>query len=466
MKLTDYNNVYFLGIGGIGMSALARWFNRNGFQVAGYDKTSTSLTNELESEGISIHFNDDPAEIPAEFLEDRDHLLVIYTPALPADHLEMSYIRDLGIPLFKRSQILGKITENLFTIAVAGTHGKTTTSSMIAHILKFAGKDIAAFLGGIATNYRSNFIANEGDLQHALAVVEADEFDRSFLTLMPDLAVVTSADADHLDIYGDKESLKESFREFIKRVKKNGHVFIREGLEKNLIPNDLQASVHTYGLNRGQFFASNITIERGFFVFDYTDHEYLIKGIRLGVSGFHNVENATVAMAIALSMGVEPGTVKAAMESYSGVKRRFEYLLRTDKIVFVDDYAHHPEEISAFLKSLRALYPNKKITAVFQPHLFSRTRDFADEFGESLSLADDVILLEIYPAREKPIPGVNASMILNKIRHTDKVVSTKEGLIDVLEGKTLEVVATIGAGDIDQLVAPLKNYLKSRYEVE
>ena len=462
MKLTAYNNVYFLGIGGIGMSALARWFNRNGYQVAGYDRTSSSLTQELADEGISVHFNDDPTQIPTDFLEEP--LLVIYTPAIPKTLRELNFFKSRDIPVFKRSQVLGKITENLFTIAVAGTHGKTTTSSMIAHILKYSGKDVAAFLGGIASNYNSNFISNTGAMENALAVVEADEFDRSFLTLIPDLAVVTSADADHLDIYGNEEELKESFRLFIAKVKEK--IFIREGLENEIIPENVNASIYTYGLNRGQFFTSNVTIENGFFVFDYTDHEFLIKGIQLGVPGFHNVENATAAIAVALSMGVEPTQVKAALESYTGVKRRFESLLRTDKIVFVDDYAHHPEEISAFLKSLRALYPERKITAIFQPHLYSRTRDFADGFAESLDQADDVILLEIYPAREEPLPGVNASMILNKIRHTDKVLSTREGLIDVLEGKTLEVVATIGAGDIDQLVEPLKNYLKERYEVE
>jgi UDP-N-acetylmuramate--alanine ligase len=466
VKLTDYNNVYFLGIGGIGMSALARWFNRNGFQVAGYDRTSTSLTQELMDEGISIHFDDNPSQIPSDFLEDSKHLLVIYTPAIPSDHLELNYFHDAGIPMYKRSQVLGKITENIFTVAVAGTHGKTTTSSMIAHILKSANRDITAFLGGIASNFNSNFILNEGQLDKALAVVEADEFDRSFLTLMPDLAVVTSADADHMDIYKDIETLRESFRLFVERVKGSGRIFVREGLDSEIIPEHIKASVHTYGLNRGQIFSSNITIENGFFVFDYTDHEYLIKGIKLGVPGFHNVENATAAIAVALSLGVDPAEIKEAMKSFKGVKRRFEHLLRTDKIVFVDDYAHHPAEITAFLKSLRALYPNKKITAIFQPHLYSRTRDFADEFGTSLEEADDVILLEIYPAREKPIPGVTASMILNRIKHTDKVLSTREGLIDVLEGKTLEVVATIGAGDIDQLVEPLKNYLKERYEVE
>ncbi|MEJ2004621.1 MAG: UDP-N-acetylmuramate--L-alanine ligase [Cyclobacteriaceae bacterium] len=466
MRLTDYNSVYFLGIGGIGMSALARWFNRNGFQVAGYDRASTHLTGELIDEGIAVHFEDDPSLIPSDFLEDRDHLLVIYTPAIPAEHLEMNYIRDLKIPMFKRSQVLGKITENIFTVAVAGTHGKTTTSAMIAHILKSAKKDVAAFLGGIASNYNSNIIANNGSLENALAVVEADEFDRSFLTLVPDLAVVTSVDADHMDIYGDIETLRESFRMFLSKVRDNGRVFVREGLDKEIIPENIKASVHTYGLNRGQFFSSNITIDNGFFVFDYTDHEFLIKGLKLGVPGFHNVENATAAIAVALSLGVKPAEIRDGLLSFRGVKRRFEYLLRTDKVVFVDDYAHHPEEISAFLKSLRALYPNKKITAIFQPHLYSRTRDFAEGFGDSLSQADDVILLEIYPAREKPIPGVNASMILNRIRHTDKVLSTREGLIDMLEGKTLEVVATIGAGDIDQLVEPLKNYLKERYEVE
>ena len=448
------------------MSALARWFSRNGFDVAGYDRTSTALTQELQEEGIDVHFEDDPKLIPTEFIEDPERLLVVYTPAIPSDHSELTMFREMNVPVFKRSQVLGKITENLFTVAVAGTHGKTTTSSMIAHILKFARKDITAFLGGIAVNYDSNFISNEKTLNEALAVVEADEFDRSFLTLMPDLAVVTSVDADHLDIYETADTLKHSFRDFIGKIRDKGRLFIKDAISSDIVPPDFKGQVSTYGLNRGQFFASNITIENGHFVFDYTDQHYLIKRVSLGVPGFHNVENATVAMAVAISLGVKPGVVKDAIENYRGVRRRFEYLLRTDKIVFIDDYAHHPEEISAFLKSLKALYPNKKITAMFQPHLFTRTRDFADGFGESLSMADDVILLEIYPAREKPIPGVSAAMVLNKISHTDKVLSTKEGLIDMLEGKTLEVVATIGAGDIDQLVAPLQEYLKNRYEVE
>ena len=461
MNIRDYDSAYFIGIGGIGMSALARWFKINGYYVAGYDRTATPLTRQLEEEGVHVHYEDDIQHIPPQVAKER--CLLVITPAIPSSHKELKHLKAQGFEPFKRSQILGMIAGNFKTVAVAGTHGKTTTSSMIAHILKHAGLDITAFLGGIATNYHSNFIANDGPA--ATAIVEADEFDRSFLSLHPDIAVVTSADADHLDIYGDAHSLKGSFKTFIGQVKKTGKLFIAERTASELIDNNNAKPIKTYGIDRGQLFASNITIEDGFFVFDYCDEQYNIERILLGVPGFHNVENAVAAIAVSLELGVTPGQAKEGMESYKGVKRRFEYILRSDKLVFVDDYAHHPVEIESFLKSLKALYPGKKVTAIFQPHLYTRTRDFVDGFAESLGLADEVILLDIYPAREEPIEGVTSSLIYDKVIANAKIMIQKESLLDLLETKEFDVVATIGAGDIDQLVQPMKEQLERRYHV-
>lgn len=463
MRLEQYHSVYFIGIGGIGMSALARWFNKNNYFVAGYDRTSTTLTKKLEQEGIAIHYEDSIDAIPREVTSSKDTSLVVYTPAIPKSHQELNYFKNNDFTLQKRSQVLGLITSGFYTVAVAGTHGKTTTSSMIAHLLKHSGRDITAFLGGIATNYESNFISNEKRDQDTVAVVEADEFDRSFLALNPDVAVVTSSDADHLDIYGDKSSLQTSFREFIGKIKADGKLFINEKIAEELTADSYNGEVCTYGINRGQFFASNIIINDGFFEFDYSDERYKIERLKLGVPGFHNVENATVAIAIALGLRLAPEEVRQGIETYKGVKRRFEYLIRSEHIVFVDDYAHHPVEIAAFLNSLKALYPNRKITAIFQPHLYSRTRDFAEGFAESLSLADEVILLDIYPAREEPIEGVTSEMIFKDISVDRKAMCSKAELLNCLRERDLEVVATIGAGDIDQLVLPVKEYLNSRY---
>ncbi len=462
MNIRDYDSAYFIGIGGIGMSALARWFKANGCFVAGYDRTPTVLTEKLEQEGMSIHYEDAVDRIPDEVFHSR--CLLVVTPAIPKTHKELNYLKNNGFKPYKRSQVLGMISENFKTVAVAGTHGKTTTSSMIAHMLKHAGVDVAAFLGGIATNYNSNFIANES--ADSIAVVEADEFDRSFLTLHPDVAVVTSADADHLDIYGDASSLRESFRAFIGQIKRSGKLFVAEQIASDLTDNDNSKTTKTYGLNRGQLFASNITIEDGFFVFDYCDEQYNIERISLGVPGFHNVENAIAAIAVSLDLGLTPEQAKDGMESYQGVKRRFEYILRSDKVIFIDDYAHHPTEIESFLRSLKALYPGKKITAIFQPHLFTRTRDFADGFAQSLSLADEVILLDIYPAREEPLEGVTSTIIYDKLVINTKMLTNKEGLLDLLASRELDVVATIGAGDIDQLVEPLKEELERRYHAD
>ena len=462
MKLENYHSVYFIGIGGIGMSALARWFNHNGFSVSGYDKTPTTLTNKLIEEGIKIHFEDDINLIPEKIKSDKSGSLIIITPAIPKYHTELNFLKDNGYELYKRSQVLGMISAEFHLVAVAGTHGKTTTSSMIAHLLKHAGRDITAFLGGIATNYNSNYIANQNKDGKAIAVVEADEFDRSFLTLHPDVAVVTSADADHLDIYGDKTHLEDSFKAFISQVKANGKLFINEKIAKDLVSDDYDKSANTYGINRGQFFASNITMSSGFFEFNYCDEQCNINNLMLGVPGFHNVENATVAIAVALDLGLTPEEIKAGIESYRGVKRRFEYIIKSEKIVFVDDYAHHPTEIESFLKSLKAMYPDKKVTAIFQPHLFTRTRDFVDGFAESLDIADEVILLDIYPAREEPIEGVTSKIIFDKMK-TEKVLINKEMLLSHLETEDFEVIATIGAGDIDKLVQPIKEHLNEKY---
>jgi UDP-N-acetylmuramate--alanine ligase len=460
MRIDFYHNVYFIGIGGIGMSALARWFHQNSFDVAGYDRTPTRLSQQMESEGIPIHYEDSPDLIPQKFLSNTERLLVIYTPAVPESHRELRYLQSLGCTIQKRSQVLGKITEGMYTVAVAGTHGKTTTSSMIAHLLKEGDKDIVAFLGGLSANFQGNFVPNTGDLNRAVAVVEADEYDRSFLTLHPNIAVVTSADPDHLDIYGDDASMKQSFRDFINQIHHSGHLFIQEKIARDLVPDNFKPNVRTYGLNQGQFFAENITIENGFFLFDYADEDTRIRGIRLGVSGFHNVENATAAIAVALALGVNENVVKTGLENYKGVSRRFEFILRENEKVLVDDYAHHPAEISAFLNSLKALYPKEKITVIFQPHLFTRTRDFVEGFAESLSLADRVILLPIYPAREEPLEGVTSKIIYDLIT-TEKYLTEKDELIKLLKTLSPQVMATIGAGDIDRMVEPVKKFMEA-----
>ena len=443
------------------MSALARWFKYNGLPVSGYDLTPTSLTAQLVSEGISIHFEDDIDLIDESIMKDKLNTLVVYTPAIPIDNKEFNYFKNENYPLKKRSEVLGMITENLFTVAVAGTHGKTTTSSMIAHILKSADRDCAAFLGGIATNYNTNLLINENYDPDTIIVVEADEFDRSFLTLHPDIAIVTSADADHLDIYGDKDSLKDSFKAFINKTSFTGDLFINEKIATELTK-DLQtgAKLTTYSLERGNFVANNIKIENGAFTF-YVHHRDKRYGkFELNMPGYHNVENATVAIAVALSIGVSESEIRSAIESYLGVKRRFEYIVKSEERVFVDDYAHHPAEIEAFLKSMRSLYPNRRITAIFQPHLFTRTRDFASEFAQSLSLADEVILLDIYPAREKPIDGVTSKTIFDLLEGVDAQMCNKTNLIDLLKSKEYDVLATMGAGDIDTLVQPIKTMIE------
>lgn len=461
MKLDQYDSIYFLGIGGIGMSALARWFKHKGLRVAGYDRTPTPLTHELMEEGMEIHFDDKIEFIPG--YVSKEKTLVIFTPAIPKNHVEHIYLKDSGFTILKRSEVLGLLTKNYKTIAVAGTHGKTTTSSLIAHILKHAGKDMVAFLGGITANYESNLIMQGEVNDNTLVVAEADEFDRSFLRLFPHTAVVTSADADHLDIYGDHLQMLSSYKEFISQINDKGNLIIHESI--SVLADEMDhINKETYGMSRGQFFAGNIVpISRdGFFEFDLQGFAQKIEKIKLGVPGFHNMENAIAAALVAVKFGIDEKTIREALASFRGVKRRFEYIIRTDQLIYIDDYAHHPTEIEAFLKSLKEMYKGRKITVVFQPHLFTRTRDFAEGFSASLSLADELVLMDIYPAREEPIPGVTSDMLFENIASKKKVRCSKSNLMQTLAGMDIEVLATVGAGDIDTFVKPIKEMLISR----
>lgn len=455
MQLNNYHSVYFLGIGGIGMSAIARWFKHSGLKVAGYDKTATPLTHELLEEGMEIHFEDRIEMLPGYISKTKT--LVVLTPAVPKDHKEYNYLIAEGFTIMKRSEVLGLLTKNYRTIAVAGTHGKTTTSSLIAHILKSAGKDMVAFLGGITTNYESNLVMHGAVSKDTLMVAEADEFDRSFLRLFPETSVVTSADADHLDIYGDHASMVTSYQDFMKQVKKS--LIVHESIEK--LATHVSASVQTYGTNQGHFFAENIIANGGFFSFDLTGKQK-IRNISLGVPGFHNMENAIAASIVALEYGVTEQQLRDALASFKGVKRRFEFIVKKPNLVYIDDYAHHPTEIEAFLKSLRAMYAGKKLTVVFQPHLFTRTRDFADGFAKSLSIADELLMMDIYPARELPIEGVTSDIIFKNVTTKVKMMASKQELVSKLEKMNIEVLATVGAGDIDTFVKPIKEMLSKR----
>lgn len=464
MKLENYHNIYFLGIGGIGMSALARWFMKGGLNVSGYDRTSTTLTDDLQREGMVIHFDDAVASIPKQVIDQKEQTLVVFTPAIPKDHAEHAYLKAQGYDILKRSDVLGLITKSYKTIGVAGTHGKTTTSSMVAHILKTAGKNMVAFLGGITTNYDSNLVM-EGEVNSdTIVVVEADEFDRSFLRLFPEVAVVTSADADHLDIYGNHDAMLTSFREYVKQVKNGGSLIIHESIEEKIAGDNTHVTKYIYSMSRGQFFAGNITAHSGFFEFDLCGFGSQVERIRLGVPGFHNVENAIAASIAAHVSGVEIKVIKEALASFQGVKRRFEFVVKGSKVIFVDDYAHHPTEIEAFLKSMKSMYPRRKLTVIFQPHLFTRTRDFAEGFSKSLSIADELVLMDIYPARELPIPGVDSDMIFKTITSKVKIRCGKKDLMEKLDVLDIDVLATVGAGDIDTFVRPIKEMLMTKYE--
>lgn len=445
MNIDQVKKVYLLGIGGIGMSGLARYFHHLGCEVAGYDKTETELTQTLVSEGISVNYADDIDQLPGFLGQPSADVLVIFTPAVPKDLSIKNYLEEQGHTLYKRSQVLGFISASRFTIAVAGTHGKTTTSTMIAHVLKDSGYDCSAFLGGISTNYDSNVLYGDNNT----VVVEADEYDRSFLTLHPNIAIVTSADADHLDIYGNANHLVESFELFLGRIVAGGTSIVKKGLPfSGHITYSLESPADTY--------ASNIHVKEDAFYFDYHSVDLELKDIKLGIPGLHNIENAVSAITVAKLLGIDGEKIKSALASFQGVKRRFEFIVKNESSIYIDDYAHHPEELRAFFASVRKLYPNKRLTVIFQPHLFTRTRDFVDGFAEVLGKVDQLLLMEIYPARELPIEGVDSQWLLDKIELEDKSVVLPEEALAQVEAERPELLVTVGAGDIDRLVKPLK----------
>jgi len=458
MNLNDIQSLYFIGAGGIGMSALIRYFLSKGKRVAGYDKTSSDLTTELNEEGADIHFEDNIKLIPF-YCQSPHDTLVVFTPAVPESHTELSWFRSKGFQVIKRAQLLGEITRNTRGLCVAGTHGKTTTSSMIAHLLKQSHVDCNAFLGGILKNYESNLMLSD---KSDLTVIEADEFDRSFHWLNPYMAVITSADPDHLDIYGTAEAYRESFEKFTSFIRPDGYLILKKDI--NISP-QLQTGVKvfTYSADEGgDFHAENIRIGNGNIFFDFTGPEVYIKDVQLGVPVKVNIENGVAAMAIAWLNGATADEIKRGMLSFAGPRRRFDFRLKRDDIVLIDDYAHHPAELKASILSVKELYAGKKVTGIFQPHLYTRTRDFADDFAESLSLLDELILLDIYPAREEPIPGVTSRLIFDKVELCEKTLCTKDQLSDVIKENSYEVVLMLGAGDIDRLVEPLKQILESK----
>lgn len=448
MKLEDIRKIYFVGIGGIGMSALARYFNKNGVEVFGYDKTKTTLTKTLASEGMKIHYDDDISQIP----EGID--LVVYTPAIPKTHSELNYFWNNDFPVKKRSEVLGIISRSKKAIGVAGTHGKTSTSSILTWLLKVGGVDCTAFLGGIAQNFESNFIEGKSDW----VVIEADEYDRSFLQLNPDMAIVLSMDADHLDIYGDEATMHQGFYDYVDRVKDGGYVFVKDGLRMPF--SKVNVTYGQFGIERGSYRAENVRVEDGFFVFDFKSSKENIDNIKFTLPGKHNVENATAAIAVAQQLGVTGDDVKKALASFKGIKRRFERIYSNDGIVYTDDYAHHPSELNAAIGAAKMLFPNKRLTGIFQPHLYSRTNDFVDGFAAALDQLDEVILMDIYPARELPMPGVTSKIVFDKMKNPNKTLVTKATLMDTLKDKKVEALMTLGAGDIDTFIQPIKEWLE------
>ena len=445
MNLNQIHNVYFIGIGGIGMSALARYFQNIGKNVSGYDKTQTMLTDELIAAGMSIHFEDNISLIPTDYYV--ENTLVIITPAVPISHSEWNYFIEREYVVKKRAEVLGIITKDTFCFAVAGTHGKTTTSSILGHILFESGADVTAFIGGIVENYRSNLIGNG----KTVTVVEADEFDRSFLHLYPNIACVTSMDADHLDIYGDATAIEDSFREFADKVEDKTKLFVPKGLPLKGL---------TVGIDEeATFKAFNVRIENGFYVFDVQTPFETIENIQFGLPGRHNLMNALMALAMAKTYGTPTESIAKALASFKGIQRRFSYQIKSDSLIYIDDYAHHPTEINAVHQAVRELYPNQKVLAIFQPHLFSRTKDFADDFAKSLSQFDEIILLDIYPARELPMEGITSSWLLSKIENNNKKLVSKSDLIPTILESDAKIIVTIGAGDIGELVPKIKQAL-------
>lgn len=460
MEMQKRTSVYFVGAGGIGMSALARYFRAKGKQVAGYDKTPSDLTAALIEEGIRIHYTDNITLIP-EDCKQIDSTLVIYTPAIPETHTELNYFKTNGFTLMKRARVLGEITRTERGLCVAGTHGKTTTSSMLAHLLKQSHVDCNAFLGGILKNYNSNLMLSD---KSDLAVIEADEFDRSFHWLNPYMAVITAVDPDHLDIYGTPAAYRESFEHFTSLIRPDGCLVMKKGLQ--LQPRLQEGTkLYTYSATEeADFFARNIRIGNGDIVFDFVTPDGSIPDVKLGVPVKVNIENGVAAMALAWLNGVTPEEIRGGMETFAGPVRRFDFHLKKDDIVLLDDYAHHPAELKASIQSVKELYPDKKVTGIFQPHLYTRTRDFAADFAASLSLLDELILLDIYPAREEPIPGVTSQIIFDRVTIPNKRMIRKEELLDLVqkEAASFEVVLMVGAGNIDRLVEPVKQILEKR----
>jgi UDP-N-acetylmuramate--alanine ligase len=456
MKLGDIKHIYFIGIGGIGMSALARYFHSLGIVVSGYDKASTPLTLALESEGMQVHYTDDLNLAP------KNVEAVVYTPAIPSSHTELDFYRQNGYPVLKRSDVLQLISEHSFNICVAGTHGKTTISTMIAHILRHTGYGCNAFLGGIATNYQTNFWSHERNV----CVIEADEYDRSFLKLSPDVAVISAMDPDHLDIYGTAAEMEEAYIGFTEKIRSGGLLLSRKGLSRE---KDLVSDHHdTYHLsdNNATVYAKNLRVEAGSYRYGLVWRNEDIGEMELPMGGIHNVENSIAAIAVALHLGIARERIRDAVAAFRGVKRRFEFIERNEEFVYVDDYAHHPEELKSLINSVKMLYPGKQSVVIFQPHLFSRTKDLADGFAEVLDEADEVILLPIYPARELPVEGVSSEMILRRMKKGNKQVMEKEALLAWLtenrpsiSGK--KILVTAGAGDIDQLIRPIHNILSN-----
>ncbi|WP_424493366.1 UDP-N-acetylmuramate--L-alanine ligase [Salinimicrobium sp. GXAS 041] len=448
----NITNMYFLGIGGIGMSALARYFNAQKMRVAGYDKTRTTLTNALEKEGINVIFEDVVEVIPEEF-KDPGNALIVYTPAVPQDHKQLNYFKSAGFTVEKRSVVLGRITKEIYTLAVAGTHGKTTTTAMLAHLLKETGAEVTAFLGGLAENFQSNLVL-EGS---KVMVAEADEFDRSFLQLSPNIAAITSMDADHLDIYGENEQLQQSFLDFAGLVPQDGTLFYKKGLPLNGTSLEIEDDADVT--------AENIRVKNGTYHFDLNFRREVYKDFSLSLPGKHNLFNAVTALAMALEFGCPPAGLARALAAFKGVHRRFSYRIKQENLVMIDDYAHHPAEIAAVHQAVREMHPKKEVLAVFQPHLFSRTRDFAEDFAKSLGLFDQIMLLDIYPAREKPVEGITSDWLLNKIVNEKKQLVQKEALseaiFEAVRKDKAQVVLMLGAGDIGEEVDVVKKYLLS-----
>lgn len=455
MTLENIKNIFFIGIGGIGMSALARYFLFQGKNVGGYDKTPSILTKELEKEGANIHYNDSLASIPASF-KNKEETLIIYTPAISTDHKEFQYFQSNHFQIKKRAEVLGLITQSSKGLCIAGTHGKTTTSTMLAHILHQSHIDCNAFLGGISKNYNTNLLLSSTS---QYSVIEADEYDRSFHWLTPYIAVITSAEPDHLDIYGSEACYMESFEKFTSLIQPNGTLLLREGLSiKPKVQKGVK--VYTYSINKGDYYAENILIENGEIIFDFITPNERIKEVKLGVPIAINIENSIAAMAVALLTGATQEEVKKGIESYKGVDRRFDFQIKSPNLVFLNDYAHHPAEVKQSIASIRQLYPERKITGVFQPHLYSRTQSFYREFAKSLSLLDRVILLDIYPAREQPIMGVSSQLIYDELDSSvEKRLIKKDELLHIIEDESIEVLITLGAGDINTFVPFIKNIL-------